>query len=260
MAAQGDEPVTPSQPIQLFNGLDLKPFYSWLVDDGREDLSRVFSVVAEVDGAPALRISGEKWGGLITRRSYRDYRLTVEFRWGLISWGNRKKAARDSGVLVHCQAPDGNTASDFNGPWMRSIEAQIIQGGVGDFILVAGFGLDGARTLPTLAVATSRDRDGEPVYDPEGPAQVFKGVRINWYGRDPDWRDELDFRGRRDVESRVDEWTRLEVICDRDRITNVVNGTVVNRGLQSSLTSGKILFQSEGAEIYFRRIELKPLR
>jgi hypothetical protein len=38
-----------------------------------------------------------------------------------------------------------------------------------------------------------------------------------------------------------------------------VNGTVVNQGSGSSLQGGKILIQSEGAEIYFRRIELQPV-
>ena len=26
--------------------------------------------------------SGERWGGLVTREAYRDYRLVVEFCWG----------------------------------------------------------------------------------------------------------------------------------------------------------------------------------
>jgi len=34
---------------------------------------------------------------------------------------------------------------------------------------------------------------------------------------------------------------------------------VVNEGYRSSLTGGKILIQSEGAEIFFRRIDLEPL-
>jgi hypothetical protein len=33
----------------------------------------------------------------------------------------------------------------------------------------------------------------------------------------------------------------------------------VNGGTGSSLREGKLLFQSEGAEIFFRRIELHPL-
>ena len=63
----------------------------------------------------------------------------------------------------------------------------------------------------------------------------------------------------RDVEKPAGEWNRMEVICDGDTITNIVNGYVVNVGTRSSLTKGKILFQSEGAEIFFRTIEVRPL-
>ena len=251
--------LTPDRTIPLFDGRDLEHFYTWLTDSGREDPDRVFSVVEQVDGAPAVRISGERWGGLITRQAYRDYHLVVEFRWGLATWGQRRSAARDSGILIHCQGPDGNTAEDFKGPWMRSVEAQIIEGGVGDFILVAGYDRDGRRVVPRFTAPVALDRDGEPVYDPRGDRREFEGGRINWYGRDVDWDDRLGFRGRQDVESPYGEWTRLEVIADGDRITNVVNGTVVNEGHGSSLTEGKILIQSEGAEIYFRRIDLRPL-
>ena len=51
----------------------------------------------------------------------------------------------------------------------------------------------------------------------------------------------------------------MEVICDGDRITNIVNGYVVNIGTNSSLSRGKLMFQSEGAEILFRKIEIRPL-
>ena len=69
----------------------------------------------------------------------------------------------------------------------------------------------------------------------------------------------LGFRGKRDVEKPAGEWNRMEVICDGDPITNIVNGYVVNVGTKSSLTRGKIMFQSEGAEILFRKIEVRPL-
>ncbi|PYV19172.1 MAG: DUF1080 domain-containing protein [Acidobacteria bacterium] len=246
--------------LRLFNGKDLANFYTWLVDFKYADPDRVFSVVDSVDGAPAIRISGQHWGGLITREEFSDYRLVVEFRWGLLTWEKRADKAKDSGILTHCQGPEGNYAADFNGPWMRSVEFQIIQGGVGDFILVAGYDAEGKRVAPKLTATAGKDRDGEDVYDPGGAPREFQGGRINWYGRDPDWKDVLGFRGKNDVESPGGEWTRLEVICDGDTITQIVNGKVVNRGTRSSLTRGKILFQSEGAEIYFRKIELAPLR
>ena len=245
--------------IQLFDGKSMDAFYPWLVDSHKDDPLRVFSVVDQVDGAPAIRVSGEKWGGLTTRESYRDYHLIVEFRWGLLTWAQRKNAARDSGVLVHGQGADGSTGRDFNGPWMRSIEAQIIEGGVGDIILVAGFEADGTRLTPRITARAGKDRDGESVFDPAGEARVFESGRVNWYGRDPDWADKLGFRGKADVESPWGEWTRLEVIADGDRLTYLVNGKVVNEGVQASLTEGKLLFQCEGAEIFFRRIELQPV-
>jgi hypothetical protein len=254
-----EEAIKPDRPIQLFNGKDLSNFYTWLVDSKTEDPDRVFMVVDQVDGSPAIRISGQHWGGIITQQSYRDYHLIVEFRWGLETWGSRTQRTRDSGILVHCQGPDGNTGSDMNGPWMRSLEAQIIQGGVGDIILVAGHDASGQRITPRLKANVKNDRDGEPVYASDGEVREFRGGRINWFGRDPDWVDILDFRGSRDVESPVGEWTRLEVICDGDTITNIVNGRVVNRGFDADLTSGKILIQSEAAEIYIRRVEVRPV-
>ena len=64
----------------------------------------------------------------------------------------------------------------------------------------------------------------------------------------------------RHVEKPAGAWNRMEVVCDGDTITNIVNGFVVNRGTGSSHTEGKIQFQSEGAEIFFRKIEVRPLR
>jgi hypothetical protein len=249
----------PTKVVQLFNGKDLSGFYTWLPRSGREDPDGVFTVADQIDGAPAIRVSGQHLGGLVTREEFADYHLVVEFRWGLITWGDRKERARDSGVLVHCQPPDGSMEKDSKGAWMASVEAQIIEGGTGDFILVRGFDRDGMPIHPRLTVTAGKDRDGENVHDPKAEPRELDGGRINWHGRDPDWKDVLGFRGKDDVESPAGEWTRLDVICDGDRIANVVNGKVVNAGTRSSLTRGRIMFQSELAEIYFRKIELRPI-
>jgi len=258
-AASAQRPAQ-AEVIHLFNGRDLSPFYTWLVNDHRADPDGVFTVVPEVEGAPAIRISGQKYGGITTHAEYESYRLVVEFKWGTKTWAPRLDRARDSGVLVHCQGADGNTRADFNGPWMRSVEAQIIEGGIGDFLLVAGHETDGTRVSPEMTATFTPDRDGEFVYDPRGTPRVFRnGDRINWFGRDPDWVDRLGYRGSRDVEKPVGEWNTLEVIVTRDRITNVLNGTIVNVGVNPTYTRGKIMIQSEGAELYVRRVDLYPL-
>jgi hypothetical protein len=253
--------IKPTEVIRLFDGKSLANFDGWLVDHHASDPERVFSVVDQIDGAPAIRISGQVWGGLITKEAYRDYRLVAEFRWGGVTWGARATRARDSGVLLHGQGRPGNTGKDFNGPWMRSIEAQIIEGGVGDFIVVAGSDDTGTRLQPELTATVSADRLGFFRYDASGAPRVFTGgQRINWSERDVDRGSApIGFRGVADLEGHGTEWTRLEVIVEPDRITNIVNGHVVNVGTRPSLTRGKIMIQSEGAEIFFRRVDLYPL-
>jgi hypothetical protein len=252
--------ITPTTPIRLFDGASLANFDTWLVDHHTSDPERVYTVVDQIDGAPAIRVSGKIWGGFVTKQAYRNYRLIVEYRWGGATWGTRRDRTRDSGVLLHAQGRLGNTQKDFNGPWMLSQEFQIIEGGVGDYISVAGFTEAGEQVRPSLTMPVRKDRDGERVWDPKGTPTVVNSGRVNWWGRSEDWTDTLGFRGPRDVESAGTAWTRLEAIADGASLKYYVNGTLVLEGTDSSLTEGRIMFQSEGAEIYFRRIDLEPLR
>jgi len=80
--------------------------------------------------------------------------------------------------------------------------------------------------------------------------------RINWFNRDPQWKDALDFRGEKDVEHPVGEWNTLECIADGDKLTFILNGVVVNEATRVKPQKGKIQIQSEAAEIYFRKVEL----
>jgi hypothetical protein len=197
---------------------------------------------------------------LLTKQAYRDYKLIIEYRWGGATWGERKDRTRDSGVLIHAQGRPGNTRKDFNGPWLRSLEFQIIEGGVGDFISVAGFTEQGEQIRPAMTFRVRKDRDGEAVYDPKGEPTVVSSGRVNWWGRSEDWQDRLGFRGPQDVESPGLEWTRLEAIVEKGNLRYFVNGKLVNEGTDASLTDGKIMIQSEGAEIYVRRVDLEPLK
>ncbi|GAC1472590.1 MAG: DUF1080 domain-containing protein [Isosphaeraceae bacterium] len=63
----------------------------------------------------------------------------------------------------------------------------------------------------------------------------------------------------KDAEKPRGEWNVVEVVCDGGKITNIVNGVVVNEGTHASETRGKIVLQSEGAEVFFRNIELTLL-
>ncbi|MSQ95760.1 MAG: DUF1080 domain-containing protein [Gemmataceae bacterium] len=244
---------TVTKPIHLFNGKDLTNFYTYLQGIGKnKDEKGVFTVKDN-----AICVSGEIYGCFTTEKEYENYHLVVEFKWGTRTWGGRAKATMDSGILLHCVGEDGgssyNKAGKPSGPWMESIECQMIEGGTGDFILVGGKG------RPKLT-ATAEQRGGQWYYNPKSEPKEFTGGRINWFARDPDWKDVKGFRGKHDVEKVAGEWNKLECICAGDKITNILNGVVVNVGTKASHTRGKILFQSEGAEVFFRRIDLLPLK
>ena len=103
--------------IALFNGKDLAGFYTWLVDTKREDPRHVFTVTNGM-----IHISGEGLGYLATESEYRNYHLSIEFKWGTESrsWGDRAGKARDSGILLHAIGPDGNS-DDGHGAFASDI-------------------------------------------------------------------------------------------------------------------------------------------
>jgi len=107
--------------------------------------------------------------------------------------------------------------------WPTSIECQIQEGDVGDFWMIDSTTIivDGIRTVPKDYSRSQKKKDAEK---PNG------------------------------------EWNLVEVIADKGKITHRVNGVVVNEATEPSLRKGKILIQSEGAEIYFRKIEIAELK
>ncbi len=130
-----EQALTPTTGvIKLFDGKSLDGFYAWMKDTGRADPRQVFRVT---DGL--LHVTGDGLGGLLTNAEYRDYHVVFEFKWGPRTWNNRKEATKDSGLLVHSVGADGG----YSGTWMPSIEVQIIEGGMGDFIMVSGNDKDG---------------------------------------------------------------------------------------------------------------------
>lgn len=68
---------SPDEIAGLFNGRNLGGFYTYLEHSKYEDPKRVFTIQGGL-----LRISGEEWGGVVTKDSYRDYHLVVEWKWG----------------------------------------------------------------------------------------------------------------------------------------------------------------------------------
>ena len=232
-------------PVFAFNGRDLAGFSTFTRFHGHDDPDRVFAVR---DGL--ICISGREFGGLATVDSFADYHLVVEWRWGFRTWPPRRNQARNSGVMVHAVGPDGDAFAS----WMASIECQILEGGSGDLIVAPG-----KQNIPRLSSEVRTGTDGQSYYQKGGSRQAKQAGRFNWWGRDPGWRDVTWFRGALDVDRPFGEWNRMDVICRGDSITYLLNGVLMNVADGSKWTSGKILLQSEGAEIEFRTFEVRPL-
>ncbi len=234
--------------IKLFNGKNLNGWYTFLKNRGRDnDPKKVFTVE---DGL--VRISGEEWGCITTNEKYSNYKLVFEFKWGVQTFSPRINNAMDNGVLLHSQGVDGGS----QGIWMHSIECQIIEGGTGDFIVVG----DGS---PNFAITSpvAPDKQGSSyIFKPAGSLATINSGRINWFARDPDWKDVKGFRGKNDIEKIAGEWNRVECIADGDKISIFLNGTLVNEAVNVKPSKGRIQIQSEGAEIFFRRVDLTHLK
>ncbi len=242
------EPVAVTGKIDLFNGKNLDNWYTFIRDRGKNiDPKKVFTVA---DGL--LTISGEEWGCITTTEEYDAYKLVTEWRWDGRTYGNRVDKTRDSGIVVHSVGEDGG----YSNVWMFGIECQIIEGGAGDFIVVG----NGSQDFSLTAKIAEEKQGSSFVFDPKGKEETINGGRINWWGRDADWKDEINFRGAKDVESPMGEWNHMECIVDGGAITVYLNGVLVNESVASKPDNGKIQVQAEGAGIIFRKIELHPLK
>jgi len=202
-----------------------------------------------------LHISGKGYGYMVTKESFKDYHLVVEFKWGAKTWGKRVDRARDNGILVHSYGPHGA----YGDTWMASIEAQIIEGGIGDILVLSPKLTDGTELTTSATAEIELDRDKEKRWKKGAPAQVVTKGRINWEKRDEDWADKINFRGKDDPDSPVGEWNRLEVIAKGDTLQYFVNGLLVNEAFDCKPAEGRICIQTEGAEMIVRRYELHPL-
>lgn len=222
------EPPTPAHAVKLFNGKDFTGLYVFLKNHGKNnDPNHVFKVE---NGT--IHVSGAEFGYVATQKEYKDYRLTCEFKWGEKTNPPMVGKARDAGILYHVVGPDK--------VWPTSLEFQITEGGTGDFYMT-----DGA----------SLTRDGKTVTGPPGSARP-----IDRYGKGP-WKDVTGYRDPNgDVEKPHGQWNKLLLIADGDTVKQYVNGKLVNEGTGAHPDHGKIVFQSEGAEIYYRNIVLTPLR
>jgi hypothetical protein len=149
-ADDASTPVAPSSRIELFNGKDFsgwtfcmqtnaEPANTWAVTNG------------------LMLCTGQPYGYARTTTEYRDYKLTVEWR-----FVKPVPHADNSGVFVHLHTPDK--------VWPKCIECQGQYRHQGDIILLGGTTVNDMQ--PTNAVRSVRMR---------GPSNENPGGEWNTY-------------------------------------------------------------------------------
>lgn len=200
--------------IPLFNQNDLKGWYAFEPETGKHQQGLdLFAVENKM-----IRCFGKKAGYLMSKKSFRNFKLTVDFKWNTDTTFVKKNNSRNSGVmyLVPKATPDEL--------WPKGIQFQIKEGGAtGDFVLLQEV---------TLTINGVQNQPGKSV--------VAKNFQ--------------------EAENPINEWNTLVITANNRTITQELNGKLVNQGINSSLTKGRILLQYEGFPIDFRKIEIVKLK
>ena len=253
----------------LFNGHDLagwetfmaKPDPSWDVPGLKRDAAgkylepiginsdplKVFTI-EEKEGGPVIHVSGQGFGVMTTKESFGNFHLRLQVKWGEKKWGSKLNAPRDCGLLYFVHGEQGFD----HGTWPRSIEFQIQEHDMGDLYAI------GAQI--TVNAHQEKTDSGRQIYrfDPKGTPTLFvqKPPVGNRCAR------------LEDVEKPNGEWNTLDLICFNGDSIHIVNGKVVMRldhaerldgPSPALLFAGQISLQTEGAEVFYRNVEILPI-
>ncbi|MEO1448634.1 MAG: DUF1080 domain-containing protein [Bacteroidota bacterium] len=219
----------------------------------------VYTIVDLPEG-PALRISGAVVGNLYSTRPYANYHLRARFKWGDIKWPWMQGRPKDGGILYHYQKPEGLAshrhefqihAGDVGSYWARRTRVEIpgrLTSELPSAIIQA---------KPFLLPLVPNLGDTMAIFDPTHPPQSLAG--------NGQWAICLAHPLNEQPEG---EWNTLELICYQNHAVHIVNGkinmVILNAHYQSGdsllpINQGLIQFQSEGAELFFRNVEIRQL-
>lgn len=163
-----------------------------------------------------IRMHGENIGYLMTKKSHKNFELSLEYRWNIEEKFNKGNAKKNSGVMynIPVDSPDNI--------WPKGIQFQIKENTTGDFIFL---------DKVTAKVNGKQVEAGASVTSPKFSANE------NPYG----------------------EWNTIVIKSINGKITQYLNGKLVNECVEASSVEGKISLNYEGSPIDFKNIQLKNI-
>ena len=228
--------------IPLFNGKDLTGWYPFFPKAGKTDPLKCFTVhdgmIHFLDLAPGTTT---EIGYLATEKSYSNFHLRFELKWGTKQFPPRASGARDSGCLYLFTGNDK--------VWPSSLEMQLTERLFGDLYI-----LNNAYAMQTTVQSTT---PRQKIFAP----QTAAGVPYTFAG---------GFLQRSETADSLTDWNTIEIIVRGNSATQIVNGktlmhvdNITTRATPDNpalpITEGRIGFQCQGAEMYLRNLQLKQL-
>ena len=110
---------------QVYKNKRAAGWYAYTKDHLYDNAGEVYSFTDSM-----IRLHGDKVGYLMSKKSYNDFELTLQYRWNMEPAYQRGTGKRNSGVMYN--VPD--TARDML--WPAGIQFQVKEGATGDFILL----------------------------------------------------------------------------------------------------------------------------
>lgn len=153
--------IAPAARVDLFNGRDFSGWTFCLRSNAEPSLT--WNVTNGL-----MHCIGQPFGYVRTAKTYRDYKLTVEWRFVKIA-----PRADNSGVFIHVQQPDN--------VWPKCIENQGQFQHQGDLILLGGATCTGHETPQTRGVVAKESRNEHPAGEWNTYEVVCRGDTLKSY-------------------------------------------------------------------------------
>lgn len=139
--------------IKLFNEKNLKGWYAYEPVSGKQqDASKVFHAEQKM-----IRLYGDKIGYLMSEKSFKNFQLTIEYKWNMDSTVVRKSNKKNSGIIYLVPTTTPDTL------WPKGIQFQVKEGATGDFVLLQNVVLEvkGKKTEAGKSIVSAKFEDAE---------------------------------------------------------------------------------------------------
>jgi len=163
-----------------------------------------------------IRMHGENIGYLMSKKSYTNFELSLEYRWNMDEKYNQGKGKKNSGVMYNIPTDSPDRI------WPKGIQFQIKENTTGDFIFMdhVTAKVNGKLVEPGASVTSPKFSENEKPYG---------------------------------------EWNSIMIKSINGKITQFLNGKLVNECVEASSVEGRISLNYEGSAIDFRNIRLKQI-